>query len=206
MGGDGGAESGAEGGFAGHHAILEDDAADDDGDGGGELADEAEGCGRGCDISRLDEGLEGYEGGLEIGAYAEAGDDLVGYDAAPGAGVGEIDKESEADGHEEDAEVDGGKVLACFFDEDADDDGGKGEGEDEGEEVDAGEDWGGAENGLEVEGVEVGAGDEDEAVDEADAEGGEVGAFGEEPERHHGVFGEFPFVEKEEDDGYETEY
>ena len=59
---------------------------------------------------------------------------------------------------------------------------------------------------MEVEGVEVGAGDEDEAVDEADGEGGEVGAFGEEAERHHGVFGEFPFVEEEEDDGYEAEY
>ena len=88
MGGEGGAESGAECRFAGHHAVLEDHAADDDGDGGGELADEAEGCGRGCNVSRLDEGLEGYEGGLEVGAYAEAGDDLVGEDAAPGAGVG----------------------------------------------------------------------------------------------------------------------
>ena len=59
---------------------------------------------------------------------------------------------------------------------------------------------------MEVERVEVGARDENEAVDEADGEGGEVGAAGEEPERHHGVFGEFPFVEEEEGDGYDAEY
>ena len=59
---------------------------------------------------------------------------------------------------------------------------------------------------MEVDGVEVGAEDDDEAVDEADGEGGEVGAFGEESERHHRVFGEFPFVEEEEDDGYEAKY
>ena len=58
---------------------------------------------------------------------------------------------------------------------------------------------------MEVERVEVGAGDEDEAVDEADAEGGEVGAFGKEPEGHHGVFCEFPFVDEEEGDCYDAE-
>ena len=63
---------------------------------------------------------------------------MEGEDAAPGAGVGEIDVETEADGHEKHAEVDGGQVLACLFDEDADEDGGEGEGEDEGEEVDPG--------------------------------------------------------------------
>lgn len=62
---------------------------------------------------------------------------MEGEDAGPGAGVGEVDVETKAEGHEEDAEVDGGKVLACFFDEDADDNGGEGEGEDEGEEIDS---------------------------------------------------------------------
>ena len=113
---------------------------------------------------------------------------MEGEDAAPGGGVGEVDVEAETDGHKEDAEVDGGQVLACFLDEDADDDGGEGEGDDEGKEVDAAEDRTGAEDGLEVERVEVGAGDEDEAVDEADGEGGEVGAVGEDAEWHHGVF------------------
>ena len=58
---------------------------------------------------------------------------------------------------------------------------------------------------MEVQGEEVGAGDEDEAVDEANREGSEVGSFGEEAERHHGVFGEFPFVEEEEGYGDDAE-
>ena len=163
------AESGAESGLAGHHAVLENDATDDDGDGGGELSGEAEGRGCGGDVAWFDEGLERDQGGLEIRAYAYPGDDLEGEDAAPRAGVGEIDVETEANGHEEHAEVDGREVLARFFNEDADDDGGEGEGEDEGEEVDARKNGASTEDGLEVERVEVGAGDEDEAVDEADA-------------------------------------
>ena len=99
---------------------MEDDAADDDGDGGCELADETERCCCGGDVAGFDVGLEGDEGGLEVGADAYAGYDLEGEDAAPCAAVGEVDVEAETYGHEEDAEVDGGEVLACFFDEDAD--------------------------------------------------------------------------------------
>ena len=58
---------------------------------------------------------------------------------------------------------------------------------------------------MEVEGEEVGAGDEDETMDEADGEGGDVGAAGEEAEGHDGVFGEFPFVEEEENNCEEAE-
>ena len=64
------------------------------------MADEAECSGCGCDIAGRDEGLEGYEGGLEIRADAEAGDDLKGEDAGPGAGGGEVDVETKADSHE----------------------------------------------------------------------------------------------------------
>ena len=117
---EGGAERGSQGGFAVHHAVLEDDAADDDGDGGRELADEPERCGCGGNVSRLDVRLERDERGLEIWANAHAGDDLEGENAAPGAAVGEVDVEAEADGHEYDAEVDWGQVFACFLDEDAD--------------------------------------------------------------------------------------
>ena len=81
--------------------------------------------------------MEGYQWALKIGTDAEAGDDLVGENAAPLAAVGKVDVEAETEGHEEDAEPDWGQVLACFFDEDANDYGGEGEGDDEGEEVDA---------------------------------------------------------------------
>ena len=132
---------------------------------------------------------------------------MVEDDAGPGGVGGQVDVEAEAEGHEEEAEVDGREVLAGLADEDADGGGGEGERDDEGEEVDAAEDGGGAEHGLEVEGEEVGAGDEGHAVGEADDEGGDVGAPFEEPERHDGVFGEFPFVEDEEgpDDDAEDE-
>lgn len=180
------------------HAVLEDDAADDDGDGGGEVADEAEGGGRGGDVLGRDEGLEGDERGLEVGADAEARDDLEEDDAGPGGVGGQVDVEAEAEGHAGHAEPDGGEVLARLADEDADGGGHEGEGEDEGEEVDARHQRGGAEHGLEVEGQEVGAADEDEAVAEADEEGGDVGESLEEAKRHDGVLGEFPFVQEEE--------
>ena len=99
----------------------------------------------------------------------------------------------------------GGRYWPVFLDEDAAGDGDEGEGEDEGEEIDARENGGGAEGGLEIEREEVGAGDEDEAVDEAGGKGGNVGAFGEEAERHDWVSGEFPFIDEEEGDGDEAE-
>jgi len=57
---------------------------------------------------------------------------------------------------------------------------------------------------LEVEGEEVGAGDEDEAVEEGGGEGGARAAVVEEVEGHDRVFGEFPFVDEEEDDGQDA--
>lgn len=194
-------QRGFQRGFVGHHSVLEYDTPDDDGDGGGEVAEEAEGCRCGRDVAGRDERLQGDERSLEVWPHAQAGDDLVGEDAAPGSGGGDVDVEAETDGHEEHAQPNWGEVLACFLDEYAGDDGGEGEGEDEGEEVDAREDGGGAQHGLEVEGQEVRARDEDHAVDEADGEGGHVGAVFEEPERHDGVPGEFPFVEEEKHDG-----
>ena len=131
------AEGGAEGGFALGHAVLEDDAADDDGDGGGEVADEAEGSGRGGDVLRFDKRLQGDERSLEIGADAESGNKLEDDGAGPGFVVGEVDEEAKTEGHEEHAEPDGREVLARFLDEDADAHGGEGEGDNEGEEVDS---------------------------------------------------------------------
>lgn len=60
------------------------------------------------------------------------------YDARPGGVGGEIDEETKTEGHEEEAEVDWGKVLASFADEDTSSSRHEGEGENEGEEVDAG--------------------------------------------------------------------
>lgn len=58
---------------------------------------------------------------------------------------------------------------------------------------------------MEVEGKEIGTGYENKAVDEADEQGGDVGAVREDTQRHHRVGGEFPFVEEEEGDRYEAE-
>ena len=86
----------------------------------------------------MDQRLQRDERGLEIWAYAQAGDDLVDDDAGPGAPtVGKIEEEAEAEGHEDHAEPDGREVEACFLDEDADDGGGEGHGENVGEEVKA---------------------------------------------------------------------
>ena len=111
--------------LVGDHAVLEDDAADDDGDGGGEVPHEAEEGRRGGDVSRRDFRLEGDQGSLEVGAHAEAGDDLEGEDPAPGPGGGDVGVEAEADGHEDHAEPDRREVLAGLLDEDAPDDGGE---------------------------------------------------------------------------------
>ncbi len=203
--GDAGAEGGLERGTVLLHAVLEDDAADDDGDGGGEVADEAEGGGGGGDVLGSDEGLEGDEGGLEVRADADAGDDLEDDDAGPGRVGGEVDKEAEAEGHERHAGPDGGEVLAGLADEDADGGGHEGEGEDEGKEVEARAERGGAEHGLEVEREEVGAADEDEAVAEADDEGGDVGESCEKAERHDRVAGDFPLVQEEEAPDHDAE-
>ena len=127
-GGEVRAESGDEDvGFL-DHLVLEDDAADDDADGGGEVADEAEGGGCGGHVFAGDLGLQCEERGLEVGADADAGDDLEDDDFGPcGAGV-EVDEEAEAEGGEEEAEPDGWEVLAGLLDEDAGGAGGEGEG------------------------------------------------------------------------------
>lgn len=62
------------------------------------------------------------------------------------------------------------------------------------------------EDGLEVEGQEVGARDEDAAMAEADKEGSDVGAVFEEAEGHDGVDCELPFIKEEKKDCDEAEY
>lgn len=147
-----GRERGPQHGLVRGHAVLEDDAADDDRDGGGEVAHEAEHGRRGGDVAGRDFRLERDQGGLEVGAHAETGDDLEWEDAAPGAGGGDVDVEAEADGHEDHAEPDRGEVFASLLDEDASDDGGEGEGQDIREKVDAAQDRGCAKHGLEIQG------------------------------------------------------
>lgn len=94
--------------------------------------------------------MEGDEEGLEVWTDTQPADDLVDDYSGPG-GVGfEVDKEAEAEGCEEEAELDGFWVAACFADEEAYNDGAEGCCEDHGESVDAAEDWGGVEDGLEV--------------------------------------------------------
>ena len=83
------------------HAVLEDDAADHDRDRGGEVAHEAERRGRAGDVSRLDQGLQRDQWGLEARSDAESSDDLVDDQLVPGAfAVGEVDVEPEAERHE----------------------------------------------------------------------------------------------------------
>jgi hypothetical protein len=57
---------------------------------------------------------------------------------------------------------------------------------------------------LEVKREIVGARNEDIAMAETDAEGGDVGGVLEEAEWHHGVAGEFPFIEDEEPCNYDA--
>ena len=98
----------------------------------------------------LEVGLEGNQWGLEVGANANSSDDLVDEDLAPLSVVGEVDEEAEAEGHEAEAEDDGFFEHACFLDEDAGGGGDEGEDDYHGEQVHAGKNWCGAENGLEV--------------------------------------------------------
>ena len=157
-----------QGRFALFHSILEDDAANDDGDGGTEIANETKGrCGS-RDIPRGHKRLQGYERRLEVWAHSNTGYDLEGKDATPGTTDGEVDVETEADGHEEQSEPDRRKVLTCLLYEDADNDGGEGEGNHEGKKVNSAQNRIGAKDGLKIERIKIGAGNEDHAVDEAD--------------------------------------
>lgn len=143
----------------------------------------------------MDVGLEGDERGLEEGADAYAGDDLVDDDAGPGGVVFEVDEEAVAKGHEAQAADDHLTVAACFFDDDACACGDEGKAENHGEDVDAAEDRGGLQDGLEVKREVVGAGDEDEGMAEADDEDETVVPVVEKTHWDQRVLGEFPLVE-----------
>ena len=101
---------------------MEDNTAEHDGHGGRELADEAEGARRDCDVMARDMVLKGDEWGLEVWAYADAGDHLIDDNFGPFGVVGEVDEESEAEGHEAHAEPDGFLVAADSLDIDAHED------------------------------------------------------------------------------------
>lgn len=58
---------------------------------------------------------------------------------------------------------------------------------------------------MKVKREEVGAGDEDEAVYEADGQGGHVRAALEEAKRHDRICCEFPLIDEEEPDSHEAE-
>lgn len=157
-----------QGRFALFHRILEDDAANDDGDGGTDIADETK-CRCGSrDIPRRHKCLQGYKRRLEIWPHSNTGYYLEREDATPGATDGEVDVETEADGHEEQSEPDRREVLPCLLYENTDDDGGNGEGDYEGKEVDSTQNGAGAEDGLKIQREEISAGNEDHAMGEAD--------------------------------------
>ena len=75
-----------------------------------------------------------------------------------------------------------------------------------GEEVDAGEERSGTEDDLEVEWQVVEVCDEDEAVDIGEAKGSEVGCGLEQTQRSDGVFGDFPFNQRVDDDCHDPEH
>lgn len=166
------------------------------------MADEVEGCCCGGDVCAVNVCLQADEGGLEDWSDADTSDDLVHDDAGPG-GVGlQVDEETVAESHEDEAGEDEFAVAACDFDDCTCGDGGERERETEGEDVDAGEDWGGLEDGLEVEREVVVSGDEGEGVAEVDGQDEDVVPVVEETEGDDRVFGELPFVQHGEDPGY----
>ena len=152
--------------------VLEDDASESDGDGCGQITCKAEGGGADGDVVALEVGLEGDQWSLEVWTDAYARDDLVDEDLAPLFVVGKVDEEAKAESHEAEAKDDGFFEYACLLNEDTRRRGDKRENDYHCEEVDTGQDWGGTEDGLEVKWEVVRAADEDEAVAEADAEGG----------------------------------
>lgn len=150
--------------------------------------------------------MQGYERCLEIWPHSKTGYYLEREDATPGTTDWEVDEETETEGHEEQSEPDRWEVLPCLLHEDTDEGGGEGEGQNKGKKVNSAKNWVGAEDSLEIERVEIGAGNEDHSVDEADGKRSEVGRFGEEAKWHHRVFGQFPFIEEEENDGDDAKY
>jgi len=64
--------------------------------------------------------------------------------------------------------------------------------------MDARKERGSSKNCLEIEWEIVRSRDEDKAMTETNAQSGDIGVVLEYPHRHHGVSGDFPFVEHEE--------
>lgn len=169
-----GAEAAHEGVPLVLHLGVEEDAADDDGDGRRQLPDEHEGARRAGDVPPLERVLQRDQGRLEVGADAEAEDDLVQDDLGPVGVRVEIDEEAVPERHEGEAADDGRQVLAGLLDHEARDRGRHPEDEGEGQDVDAGQERAGAEDALEVQGHVVADGDEDEAVAGVEPQDGDV--------------------------------
>lgn len=96
--------------------------------------------------------------------------------------------------------------MPCLLHENTNEGGGEGEGQHKRKKVNPAQDWVGAEDSLEIERVEISAGDEDHSVDEANCKRSDVGRSGEEAKWHHRVFGHLPFVEEEKNDRDEAKY
>lgn len=185
--------------------VLEDHAAKDDGHGGSDITSEEHRRGGAGGVGGLGEGEDGDDGRLEERAQAQAGDDLEDDDAGP-AGVGlEVDVQAMTEDHHDEAEVDGRAVAAGVADVEAGGGGGDAQRDGDGEEVDAGQDRGGAEHDLEVQREVVEVGDVGEAVDVGDAEGGEIGGGFEQAQRRDRVLGDLPFDQGVDDDCHDAE-
>ena len=148
--------------------------------------------------------MECNEGRLEIRTDADTCDDLVDDDARPAGFSREINVEAKSKSHKEHAEPDGRQILARLLDNDPNRGRDEGKGQDEGKCVDARKNWGSAENSLKVKREEIGSRDESRTVAETNGESGDVRPILEQPERHHRVDGEFPFVHEEEEDSEKT--
>lgn len=136
---------------------------------------------------------------------AQAGNDLEHDDAWPG-GVGlQVDEETVAQRHEEEAENDEFTIAAGGFDDDSCADGNDGETETDGEHVDTAEDRGGLEHGLEVQWEVVVSCNEGEGVGESGDEQNGVVPVLEQSDWDDGVFGKFPFVQHGQHPGHHTE-
>lgn len=98
------------------HFVVEDDAADDDGDGGAELADEGEGGGGRTNVARLDVGLKGNEGSLEVGTDADTSDDLEDDDLGPVGLWLKVDEKTETDNGDHHGGDNDKLVQASLFD------------------------------------------------------------------------------------------
>ena len=142
---------------------------------------------------------------MEERACARPREGLVHGEFPPVAGAVEVEEEAGAEEHHSASAPDHFLVAAGFGDDYACGARGEGEGEDEWEDVYAGEERGVAADGLEVEWEEVAATEEDDAVGEGHGVGGDVGAVVEEAEGDDGASGVFPFDEEEGDEEKEAD-